>query len=408
MNGDARLQAGAETTAKLRLLHSVTREMMTAESHESLFRIATAAASELLGFEYNTIREHDPDGDRLVPVAVSPELREESDTRRVYDRGETVQWESVETGEMQVFQEVSAIDDDAPRDGGGSMVVVPLGDYGVLSLGSSEPRSITESDEELARVFGANIETAIERIEYVQRLQRQTAELEAKNDRLDAFAGKLSHELRNPITLLRGRLELVRETGDFSHLDDLEDAVDRMDRLVSDILTLSRTGEVSVDPEPVALDRVATESWAAIPTEDTTVEVETSATVLADGDRLRQLFENLFRNSVEHGSTSSRPEADDSVEHAGDGVTVTVGDLPEGFYVEDTGRGLPPSCWESVVDRDGPLDAKWPGFGLPIVAEIAGLHGWAVDLSESAAGGARFEFRGVDRPSSGTSSREEK
>jgi len=357
--------------------------MMTAESHESLFRIATAAATELLGFEYNTIREYDREGDRLVPVAVSPELREQSDTRRVYERGETVQWESLETGEMQVFQEVSTIDDDAPRPGGGSMVIVPLGEYGVLSLGSPEPRSVTESDEELARVFGANIETAIERIEHVQQLRRQTAELEAKNERLDTFAGKLSHELRNPITLLRGRLELARETRDVSHLNDLEDSLDRMERLVSDILTLSRTGDVAVDPEPVALDDLAADSWAAVPAGDTTLDIKTSVTVRADEDRFRQLLENLFRNAVEH---------------AGDGVTVTVGSLDDGFYVEDTGRGLPPDCWTKVVDADGPLNSKWPGFGLPVVVEIADLHGWSVASTDGDAGGARFEFRGVERP----------
>jgi signal transduction histidine kinase len=357
--------------------------MMTAASRDALFETATAAASGLLGFEYNTIREYDAVGDRLVPVAVSPALREKSDTRRVYDRDETVQWEALETGEIRVFQKVSTIDDAVDRSGGGSMIVVPLGEYGVLSLGSSDPRSVSESDAELARVFGANIETAIERIEHVRRLRNQKAELEAKNARLDAFAGKVSHELRNPLTLLLGRLDLARETGDFDHLDDLEDTLNRMDRLVNDILTLSRTGDVAVDPEAVRLERIAADSWARIRTEDAAIAVETDAAVVADEDRLRQVFENCFRNAVEH---------------AGDGVTVRVGDLPDGFYVEDTGRGLPPARWAAVSDAEDPFDAKWPGFGLPIVVEVADLHGWAVSAAESDAGGTRFEFRGVDRP----------
>ena len=70
--------------------------------------------------------------------------------------------------------------------------------------------------------------------------------------------------------------------------------------------------------------------------------VEDDIAVRADESRLRRLLENLFRNAVEHGSTGSRPEADDSAEHGSVAdVTVTVGPLPDEFYVADDGPGLP-------------------------------------------------------------------
>jgi signal transduction histidine kinase len=124
------------------------------------------------------------------------------------------------------------------------------------------------------------------------------------------------------------------------------------------------------------------------------------------------LLENLLRNSVEHGSTGSRPEADDAVEHSststrsegredagrGDGVTVTVGSLDDrtGFYVADDGSGIPQEARESAFEPGVTTTDDGSGFGLAIVARIAAAHGWAVTLTESDAGGARFEFAGVD------------
>ncbi|KDS90644.1 hypothetical protein FK85_11885 [Halorubrum saccharovorum] len=103
--------------AELRRLHEVTREMTAAATREEVFGVATAAASDLLGFEYNTVREHDPRRDTLAPVVVSPALRAVGGERRPYVRGESVQWEAFDDGEIRVYQRVAAIDDDADRDG---------------------------------------------------------------------------------------------------------------------------------------------------------------------------------------------------------------------------------------------------------------------------------------------------
>jgi nitrogen-specific signal transduction histidine kinase len=102
-------------------------------------------------------------------------------------------------------------------------------------------------------------------------------------------------------------------------------------------------------------------------------------------------------DAVEHGSTGSRPEADDAVEHGRDDVTVTVGDLETGFYVADDGPGVPADERESVFDAGYSTATDGTGFGLSIVKQIADAHGWDVTLTESEAGGARFEITGVTR-----------
>jgi signal transduction histidine kinase len=101
---------------------------------------------------------------------------------------------------------------------------------------------------------------------------------------------------------------------------------------------------------------------------------------------------------VEHGSTGNRPQADDSVEHGGPDVTITVGDLADGFYVTDDGPGIPEDDRELVFESGYSTASDGTGFGLSIVERLASAHGWEVRVTDAADGGARFEITGVDRP----------
>jgi len=216
----------------------------------------------------------------------------------------------------------------------------------------------------------------------VTEQQRRQRELRRQNEQLDQFASLISHDLRNPLNVAVGRTELAQETGDLTHLDDVQQAHRRMRRLIDDVLALARQGRSLDEPQPVSLADVATDCWATVETKAATLKVDDSATIVADEGRLSQVFENLFRNSIEH---------------AGADATVTVGVTDDGFYVADDGPGVPENERESVFEA-GYTDAdEGTGFGLAIVAEIAQAHGWEVSVAESDEGGARFEFAGVER-----------
>lgn len=74
---------------------------------------------------------------------------------------------------------------------------------------------------------------------------------------------------------------------------------------------------------------------------------------------------------------------------------MTVGDLNDGFYVADDGTGIPEAERGNVLDTGYSTATEGTGFGLTIVKQIAEAHGWTVRLTESDAGGARFEFTDV-------------
>jgi signal transduction histidine kinase len=127
--------------------------------------------------------------------------------------------------------------------------------------------------------------------------------------------------------------------------------------------------------------------------------------VEADANHLQRLFENLFRNSVEHGSTSDRtapPSGDDidRVSAAGEPVEIRVDATADGFFVADDGAGIDTVEHARVFDPGYAGDGDGTGLGLTIVARIARAHGWTVTLAETD-GGTRFEFRGVTDEHSG-------
>ncbi|WP_367177004.1 PAS domain S-box protein [Haloarcula rubripromontorii] len=226
--------------------------------------------------------------------------------------------------------------------------------------------------------------------------KRREQELEETNERLEEFTSIVSHDLRNPLSVAEGRIELARQERNGEHLDSASDALARMRTLIDDLLAAARDEQSAVDAGVVALADTAEQCWHNVETGDAALTVETDTVIRADGSRLEQLLENLFSNSVEHGSTSSRPGPDDSVEHGDDDVTVTIGGLDDGFYVEDDGEGIDEENRSRVFETGYSTSDDGTGFGLWIVAEIADAHDWTVTIDEGSEGGARFEITGVD------------
>ncbi|CQH54516.1 sensor box histidine kinase [Halobacterium hubeiense] len=205
-------------------------------------------------------------------------------------------------------------------------------------------------------------------------------ELERQNDRLEEFASIVSHDLRNPLNVARGYLELAEETGDDEYFQRMGESLDRMHEIIESVLALARHGRSLDDVRERSLSDAAADAWRNVDTADATLDVAGDRALRADVARFTSLLENLFRNAVEHG---------------GEDVTVSVGPLDgdDGFYVEDDGCGIAAERREGVFEYGASGDDDGTGFGLAIVKSIADAHGWTVEVTDSAEGGARFEFR---------------
>ncbi len=213
--------------------------------------------------------------------------------------------------------------------------------------------------------------------EYFENKQQ----LEQQNEQLDEFVNVVSHDLRSPLSVAEGNLELLRTECDSDRIETIESALTRMDDLIEDLLQLARTGEQMSDTEPVNLADLLQNCWQNIETTDATIQPDIDGAVQADRGRLAQVFENLMRNAIDHTEQT---------------VTVTVGESEDGIYFADDGDGIPEDERDDVFTPGYTTTDDGTGFGLSIVSDIVEAHGWGIHLTESAEGGARFEITDVE------------
>ncbi len=279
----------------------------------------------------------------------------------------------------------------------------------------------------------------------VTERKRRERRLTDRNERLDRFASIVSHDLRNPLAVVRASMEMAELKDETEPLDRGQRAADRIDQLITELLTLARQGTGIDDPTEFTLAGVARDAWETAGDDDAELVVRRNARLYADRSRIQQALENLFRNAMEHGRPSDEPATDggdldgsqsnpaapdaavsnttavgDSATRsdsttandstasgpAADGgtdrdsrITVTVAATSAGFVVADDGVGIDPSLGEGVFEPGFTTTDDGTGYGLDIVREIVDAHGWSVDLPRTSAasnsvpaGGACFEI----------------
>ena len=363
---------------QLENLNRTIPQLLDAETAEEVAEAGIEAARDVLGLEACAIHLYDDAVGGLVPTASTAEIRELVSELPTLEGRDSIAWRVYADGSPVAIDNVREDPDiHNPETALRSELYLPLGEFGILIAGSPTPSTFDHPDEKIGELLATHLVTALRKVEREQELREREDALADQNERLEQFASMVSHDLRNPLSVATGRLELYRTTGDESDLDDIERSLDRIEELVTDLTALARHGMADEEHEPVSLPEICQETWKLVDTRSATLSTVAS-TVSGDRSQLKALFENLFRNAVGHGG----PE-----------VTVRVGPLADGFYVEDTGEGIAPEERDTVFEHGFTTGYSGSGIGLTIVSRIAQAHGWAVSLSESTEGGARFEFR---------------
>jgi len=361
-------------------LQTASVTLSTATTREEVCRRAVDIANRVLDIPLTGIWLYDESRPALVPAAIADPAKATFEEAPTYRPGEGLSWEAFESGTVQRYDDVST---EAARVNSETVIrseiIVPLGEIGVMNFGSMEPKRFDSLDETVAELLGAATEAALIRADREGELRKQRQLLERQNERLEEFTSIVSHDLRNPLSVAQGWIELARSENDADELESAATALDDMERLIDDLLSLAKQGQTVGETEPVSLAAAAEEAWQNVDAEPATLDAE-AIELDADPDRLRQLLENLFKNAVEHGGSS---------------VSIRAGPLSDdpGFFVSDDGRGIPADDRERIFEVGYTDHEDGTGFGLSIVRRIADAHGWLTRAIESESGGARFEFR---------------
>ncbi|QSG04485.1 Signal transduction histidine kinase [Halapricum desulfuricans] len=350
----------------VREVHAATERLVRMESKAEIGRAAMRLTDDIpVVSRIQVVLEDSADG--LEPLSIDG-----GDSLFGTYRGRFEQ--VIETGQPRYLTTEGGATEEFTDEQGISVAVLPIEGHGALGF-AADADTFTEFGIDLANILASSLAAALDRADRERELARQ-------NERLEEFASIVSHDLRNPLHVASASAELLAEETDSEHVERIDNALDRMGHLIEALLMLARRGRIVGEPEPVGLDAAARDAWCVVETPDAELVVGDAPTVVADRERLTELLENLFRNAIDHG----RPDA-----------TVRVGIHDGGFYVADDGQGIEPDVREKVFEMGYSQAPDGTGYGLYIVSTIAQAHGWSVSVTDSEAGGARFEFDGVER-----------
>ncbi|MES3517956.1 MAG: response regulator [Natronomonas sp.] len=213
----------------------------------------------------------------------------------------------------------------------------------------------------------------------ISQLEQKQQELKQQNEQLEDTRQAISHDLRNPISVATGAVELYRDTGEESYLRKVESALERMDVLLDNVETLADNVSEVEKTEQVALDSIVESAWQLIETDGAELHVEDTKEFEANPRQLQRVFENLIENAIEHADGP---------------VTVRVGTTDSAIYVEDDGPGIPEDRREMIFDTGYTTVDENTGFGLNVARQIVLGHGWTISATDGD-DGTRFEISGV-------------
>jgi signal transduction histidine kinase len=269
---------------------------------------------------------------------------------------------------------------------GAHPLVTPEGvTIGTLCVYDEETHLVTPQVE-------SAMHTLADRVVDVLELELTSRQLAAANERLGAFAGQISHDLRNPLSAVRMSLEFAREiveggSGDAALVGLLgraERSTQRMDDMIGELLTFARVG-ANLDPVHVDLATVVRDALEDLARESATrpIQVHDLPVVRGDAVQLRVLLQNLLANAMKFSPPTSPVTVAATASHGGWRITVS-----------DCGAGVPRADRERVFEPMVRLGTDVPGSGIGLATcrRIVEAHGGRIGIDENHGGGAVVWF----------------
>ena len=278
---------------------------------------------------------------------------------------------------------------------------------GFIAFDSRNSSQFTKQDAQLALTYANQVAIALENARLFSDLQVELsarkeliAELESKNAELERFTYTVSHDLKSPLFTIRGFLGYLEQdslAGNQERLKSdiqrISDATDKMQRLLNELLELSRIGRIKNESQPIQFGELAREVvelvQGRIMESSITVHIESDLpTVFGDRQRLIEVLQNLVDNAAKFMGDQKEPriEIGQGGEDAERGMPV--------LYVRDNGIGIQPEHFERVFGLFNKLDplADGTGIGLAIVKRIVEVHGGRIWVQSEAGVGSTFYF----------------
>ena len=228
--------------------------------------------------------------------------------------------------------------------------------------------------------------------------EKLIAELSAKNTELETFTYTVSHDLKSPLVTIRGFLGYLSEDalkGDIPRtkkdIKHIENATEKMQELLQDLLELSRIGRIMNTPETVQFEDLLNDALdivrGQLETRQVTIQTQPSLpAVHGDRQRLTEVLQNLLDNSIKYMGDQPAPRIEIGQQGETNGMPI--------FFIRDNGIGIDPEHHERIFGLFNKLDIKseGTGIGLALVKRIIEVHGGTIWIESELQKGATFYF----------------
>ncbi|MCS4136441.1 PAS domain S-box protein [Salinibacter ruber] len=427
-----REEALRERQEKLESLYEATNHLLQAEGPEDLSARLSSLIRQSLGYPATTIRL--ARGGKLVPAHVPDVVQERMPGRPSYDiGGDTPAAEAHRSGETRAFEDLSAEFEAMDRGDVRATAYVPMGRYGLISVGSFEAGGIGPFDLRLVEVLGSYAALVLERLKREEELltakkeaeqarkeseeARQEAE-EAKEEAEEAsrlksaLLANMSHEIRTPLTSIIGfaemlgreasGLELSEESPLPGYASTIEQSGKRLLETLNGVLNLSKlqAGQMEMEAGPIDLPEQARLAAGELrpDAEEKGIELELETgggpAVLAEADEggvqivIRNLLANAIKYTDEGGVTvrTYREDGDSQEDGQAEKSDQVRKDSWAVLEVEDTGIGMDPEVAEGLFEpfrqaSEGlSREYEGTGIGLAVTREAVAQMGGSIEV----------------------------
>jgi len=363
---------------RLEALQAATQQFITAESDERIADLAVTFSERVLDQDAASVFLYDEHTDALHLTAASEAIeRAFPDDARVVEDPDHPVYDAYHGGSITVTD----VSDRHPGSPFPALMLVPIGDYGLLLIGSRETGGFVTEDEQFATILARTTQVALSQIERERELRRSRQAIERRNEQVEFFDGVLRHTLRNALLVMQGRADHLRD-----HVDETRERhLDRIVQWCTDLSELSEEIEAINDTvratEARQLDTV---DLAVVlrdcldrstgDFEDATIDltIGDDLTVLAN-DLVEKVFDSVVSNAVTHND-APEPRVEISARRIADRVQVRVA---------DNGPGMTDEMKESVFERNVATSQTSRGFGLYFVSVMMNLYGGTVWIEDN-------------------------
>ncbi len=413
----ARLYADrAESLRREKRINEFAHAISSTLDLPGILEIVTRVSAELIGADTGTVSIMSEDGTEMTSVY---SFNEYPNLKEIIAEGQGLTWLAYKKSRPIILDEYSQHPEAIPEwsaSGLRAYMAVPIMNaekrLGVLTLYNRTPeRKFTQRDLSLIEAIAQEVAIAIQNARLFNALQKELTEhkqtqdklqgliyeLEAKNAELERFTYSVSHDLKSPLVTIGGFLGFLEadiQKGETQRIKNtinrIRDAAKKMQRLLDELLELSRIGRLINPPVQVPFGDLVSEALelahGQLTGRQVRVEVEADLpSVNVDRVRMVEVLQNLIVNATKFMGK----EADPIIE-----IGMQIKNEEQVFFVRDNGVGIAPEYHKKVFGLFDKLDAKsdGTGIGLALVKRIVEVHGGTIWVESEPGEGATFFF----------------